>query len=396
MAIPAFMTAAMGVDYISAVKTRTALQAAADAAVLAGASAVASGKKEQEKRQIVLEQFYANLPDKIKNNFIGEPQAIINFPEKRVTLSASINTKSHFGSILQNFSSLNVSASAIAKNGTPICMMSLNPSVEKALYLNGTADVIASDCAVHVNSSHSAALSENGTGFATANEFCVRGGYSGSGFSPKPHKGCFKEEDPLATRMAAAWATVDTTCTKETKTIINADTTLAPGVYCGGFYIKKGTVTLQENKTYVFRNGPLYISAHGRLSGNKVTVLLHGDSSTRLTTQGGADLDISAKTEGPFAGIAIAMHESTLPAKENKVTGGGYMSIDGIVYFPRQHLSIEGNGVIGEDTDQFAIIADTIAIQGTGLLTIKITAEYESFTLLPQLPKSLEKIVLVQ
>ncbi len=396
MAIPFLMAGTMVVDYSNAIRTKAVLQAAADAAVLAAATAIASGQDDQNKTKIALEQFAANLPDRIKRNFIGEPKTVINLPSKEVTLTATIDTKAYFGSLLRDVISLKVVSTAIVNNGTPICMLALNPSVEKAIYLNGTADVVASGCAVHVNSDHSQALVEDGTGLATSEQFCVRGGYEGTGFSPLPAKGCFKEEDPLATKMATAWATVDTTCTVNHKTIIKSDTTLDPGVYCGGVDIKSGTLTLKEGGIYVFRDGPLAISAHGTLRGVKTTILFTGDSSTRLTTQGGANIDISAQTDGPFSGVAIAMHESVTPDKVNLVTGGGYMSIDGIVYFPKQHLSIRGNGVIGEDTDQFAIIADTITVKGTGLLTIKITAENESFSHLPELPKSLEHVALVK
>jgi len=395
-AIPFMMAGAMVTDYSSAIRTKAVLQAAADSAVLAAATAIASGQDDQSKTKIALDQFAANLPDRIKRNFLSEPQTVVNLPRKEVTLTATVDTKTYFGSLLKDIVSVKVLATAVVDRGTPICMLALNPNVEKALYLNGTADVVALGCAVHVNSDHNKALVEDGTGFATAEQFCVRGGYDGTGFTPLPTKGCFKEEDPLAVKMAAAWATVDTTCTVSHKTIIKADTMLAPGVYCGGVDIKKGTLTLQEGGTYVFRDGPLAISAQGTLKGAKNAILFTGDSTTRLTAQGGANIDISAQTEGPFSGIAIAMHESVSPDQVNLVTGGGYMSIDGIIYFPKQPLSIRGNGIIGEDTEQFAIIADTITIKGTGLLTIKITAENDSYSDLPELPKSLERVVLVK
>ena len=394
--IPFVMAGSMAVDFANATRAKVVMQAAADAAVLAAATAIASGKDDLDKKKIALSQFAANLPDRIKKNFLGEPETNIDLPEKQVSLTATVDTSAYFGGFLKELISLKVTATAIVSKGTPICMLALNPSVKEAIYLNGTADVVASGCAVHVNSDHNEALVEVGTGLATADTFCVRGGYEGTGFSPKPEKGCFKEEDPLAAKMKTAWDSVDTTCTVANKTVIKSDTMLATGVYCGGLDVKKGILTLQEDGIYVFKNGPLSISAQGSLRGEKVTVLLTGDSSTRLTTQGGADVDISAQYEGPFAGIAIAMHESTSPAKENLITGGGYMSIDGIIYFPKQHLSIRGNGIIGVDTDQFAIIADTISVQGTGLLTIQITAENEHFTQLPELPKSLEHIALIK
>lgn len=384
------------IDFSNTSRSLAMMQSAADAAVIAAATALASGKNLEEKIAIANKAFKYNLPEKISRDFIGEPNTNIDFPNKQVKMVASVSSKSYFGGLLQEYFDLSVTSVAIVEEGSPICMMSLNKSVEKAISLNGTADIVAEGCSVHVNSKHANALVEVGTGLATAESFCVRGGASGTGFSPKPNTGCFEESDPLASKMATAWATIDSDCTVNNLPKIQKDTALAPGVYCGGITVKKGIVTLQEGGTYIFKNGPLSVSAQGRLQGEKVTLLFTGDSSTRVVTQGGADFDISAKTTGPFAGIAIAMHSSVTPDKDNLITGGGYMSIDGIIYFPKQHLSIQGNGVIGEDTDQFAIIADTISVQGKGLLTIKITAEYEEFSELPELPKSSEKIRLVQ
>lgn len=395
-AIPFMMVGSMAVDYTSAIRTKSVMQAASDAAVLAAATAIASGKTEQVKNEFALDQFAINLPARIKASFLGNPETIINHLKKEITLTAKVNTKTYFGSFLKEVMAIKVVSTAIVTKGSPICMLALNPSVEKAIYLNGTADVVASGCAVHVNSKHNEALVEDGTGLATAEQFCVSGGYDGNGFTPKPSEACFQEEDPLASKMADAWATVSTSCTVNHKTTVKSDTTLAPGVYCGGVDVKKGKLTLETGGIYVFRDGPLSISAQGKLKGEENTILFTGDSSTRLAAQGGAEVDISAQISGPFSGIAIAMHKSTTPAKDNLITGGGYMSIDGIIYFPKQHLSVRGNGVIGEDTDQFAIIADTIEVKGTGLLTIRITAENESISHLPELPRSLEQVVLVR
>ena len=70
------------------------------------------------------------------------------------------------------------------------------------------------------------------------------------------------------------------------------------------------------------------------------------------------------------------------------------MNINGIVYFPTQALDITGNGIIGNDADQFAILADTIEINGTGQLEIRIGADYQAAGL-PELPQSSERVRLV-
>jgi hypothetical protein len=63
------------------------------------------------------------------------------------------------------------------------------------------------------------------------------------------------------------------------------------------------------------------------------------------------------------------------------------------MYYPKQPLKVTGNGEIGTNAAQFAIIADTISIEGNGQLKIKIGQNYAS-TGLPDLPASGEIVYL--
>ena len=99
---------------------------------------------------------------------------------------------------------------------------------------------------------------------------------------------------------------------------------------------------------------------------------------------------IKAKSTGTFAGIAIAQHPDYIPSPQpHTITGGGTININGIAYFPTQPLKITGGGTIGNDADQFAILADTIEINGNGMLEIRIGADYTAAGL-PELPEASE------
>jgi hypothetical protein len=87
----------------------------------------------------------------------------------------------------------------------------------------------------------------------------------------------------------------------------DATTVLNPGVYCGGLTIKKGLVVLNPG-LYIFRDGPLYVQAHGTLKGDDVTILFTGNDTTRLITQAGANIITTARTavNASFRGLAFA------------------------------------------------------------------------------------------
>ena len=84
-----------------------------------------------------------------------------------------------------------------------------------------------------------------------------------------------------------------------------------------------------------------------------------------------------------------------MPQNENLVIGGGEIEINGIMYFPAQPLKVTGNGEIGTNAAQFAIIADTISIEGNGQLIIKIGQNYAT-TGLPDLPEAQEVVYLLE
>jgi hypothetical protein len=401
-AIPIVIGISIALDMASASHMKSEMQAAADSAVLAAATRLAVNASDSDKEQLALDTFYANLSPVLQDH-VGTPDVDIDFPSKQVHLTVALEAQNILSSLAQDGVSLRVKAAAGVAPGTAICMIAFNPHASQALSIQGTADVMANACAVHVNSDDSDdALYQNGGGSATAESFCVKGTHSGSNFTPSPKEPCMAENDPLEDLFASDWAAagIDSMpCTASNLPQINTTeatvTILAPGVYCGGLTIKKGIVQLVPGQMYVFRDGPLEIQSHGTLKGTQTPVLFHGNSDTRLVTQAGANIITTARSSGLFKGLAFAQHPSSVPSSPNLIIGGGQMEIEGIMYFPKQALKITGNGDIGTSVAQFAIMADTISIEGNGQLNIKIGQNYQSSGL-PDLPEAHEVVSLIE
>jgi Flp pilus assembly protein TadG len=400
-AIPIVIAASIGLDMASSSHMKSEIQTAADSAVLAAARRLAVGADSSDKEALALDTFYANLSPSLQQLIVGAPEIDIDFPTNTVKLVATVTTDTLLSSLATDQIVLGVEAAATISEGNPICMMALNPSAPGAISIQGTADVLAEGCSIQVNSEDEEALYQNGSGTATATSYCVAGGVEGDNYTPTPRENCAAEKDPLEDEFASDWAqeNIDNlACTYTGYPQINDDTTttnLSPGVYCGGLSIKKGTVQLQTNGIYVFRDGPLEIQSQGTLLGTNVVVLFDGDDTTRLVTQAGASIVTSARSTGTFQGIAFAQHPSSVPASPNLIIGGGEVQINGIMYFPEQALKITGGGDIGTNAAQFAIMADTIAIEGNGELRIKIGQDYQS-TGLPALPAADEVVYLIE
>ena len=100
----------------------------------------------------------------------------------------------------------------------------------------------------------------------------VAGNYEGSGcaFDPVPDSGRAPMADPLA-YMTPPTGFEDDGCTFTTLVEVTTDTTLSPGVYCGGIYIYGSANVEFEPGTYIVDGRGLEISGSGLVEGNGVT-----------------------------------------------------------------------------------------------------------------------------
>lgn len=195
-AIPIVIAASVALDMSNASTMKSEIQAAADTAVLAAATRLAVNASEADKEQIALDTFYANLSPVLAANITGSPDVDIDFPAKTVHMAVTLNTKPLLSSLATDAVALRIEASAGVSSGTPICLIALNPTASQSLSIQGTADILADGCAIHVNSkADDDALYQNGNGSATADSFCVHGEYSGNNFDPTPES-------------TAAWKTI--------------------------------------------------------------------------------------------------------------------------------------------------------------------------------------------
>jgi hypothetical protein len=216
-----------------------------------------------------------------------------------------------------------------------------------------------------------------------------------------------REQDPLAAQFAIDLATLNPSAmgcrpdhpklnASATEISMPPSTDSGKGAYCGVVDVKNNQKLILQPGIHVFRNGGISISAQGQLvATGGVTILLTGDPTTRWVNQAGAHVNITGPASGPFAGIVLAQVPTSIPSPNiNTIIGGGYMNFNGIVYFPKQPLKVTGNGDIGADSSQFAILADTIDIEGNGTLYIHISSDAVGSGL-PGLPQANETIRLI-
>ena len=145
---------------------------------------------------------------------------------------------------------------------------------------------------------------------------------------------------------------------------ITGDThVLQPGYYPGGIEITGGTTTLtsgiyQVNGTET--SGGLSVNG-GIITANEVMFhIVDG----KLDISGNTQMTLTPPKSEDYKGISI--FQSRTNYNDAEINGGGGLNLTGALYFPENHLRIEGNG----DTIGTQLIADTIELHGTGLINI--------------------------
>ena len=367
--LPLITAVGAAVDYSVAMKVRSELQGALDAAVLAGAASNATYGDDRLIEAAAV--FNANYDGDIAvTPIFTMGDGII----RGVIASEVPNT--FMGIVGIDVVKLNVTAAAVHAPGIPICILSLNPTATHGVDIEGTTILHAVNCAVHANSNRIAALNADGGAQGRATGFCARGGHNGDLWAPTPRSGCSLIPDPFAGLPVPS----DLACDFNNKKLNNGTHTISPGVYCGGLDILANADVTFQPGLYVMRNGSLSLHAQSDISGTGVTIYYYGPNAV-LNHYSGSTINLAAPTVGDYAGIVMAQHSGSSVGLTSTLAGGPGIRLVGSLYFPTQILDLRGGADYAQVSPYMPIVADQIIVRGNSLITVEVdleaAAEYE-------------------
>jgi len=359
--VPILGLVGVGIDYGRGLSARTQLQAAADTAALA---ALSMGlESESEQIDAAHKAFSANFDS---NAFGISVTPSVTIDDDTATVSANATMATQVLGVMK-IEAMDIAATSTAIRGeaAPICILGLDPTAPETVHFEGSAILNAVDCAVHSNSNASEGLKSNGSSTRTAAAFCTVGGYNGNDYTPQPIQ-CPEVEDPLAGLVQPLMAGCDYT----NKIVKKEDSAnLIPGTYCGGLSVEAHSVVTLEPGIYVMKDGPLNIEAHSSITAEGVMFYLYG-SNSYLLIESQASMNLTAPISGPYEGIIIAQDPNSSVGMLSNLQGGGVLNFVGSIYLPTQTLDFGGNGEIGTDTSNYAIIAYHIGLRGGATLHV--------------------------
>lgn len=262
--------------------------------------------------------------------------------------------------------------------GTTNCIYVMDRTMKGALEMQSNS-TLTSDCGVNVNSAHSDALwlQSSARLDARPGTVSVTGGVENEGgfpVQPTPQTAVPPTADPLGYLQPPTYGGCTQNGTLEIQT---GTVTLSPGVYCGSsgkpaIIIKNDAHVILNPGIYVLRSG-LWTESSSSLEGTGVMLYnttVVGSTNTYYRFQFGSssEINLSAPTSGPYAGIAIfADRAATLEAdgKPNAVQSSAQVDIGGAIYLPGQPLQLESSAILDVTAP---VVAKSLTLQSSSQL----------------------------
>ena len=332
----------LGVDVGLAYTSRQAAQHQADAAAMAAALELARGKTADEAEA-------AATTDAEENGFVdarGDTIEVESPPtsgafagdaeaaEVQITRPVTLTFVGFVGAER----AITVTARAVAKPvRSAACVWSLE-EINTGVGLTGTADVEL-NCGVYARSTSGAAIEQKGSSCLTATSVVTAGGAIGACIHPTPRTNAAQLDDPLG---GLPEPVASTTCDHNNQKV-NKDTTLSPGVYCGGIQITGNAKVHFNPGLYTIRGGEFSAGGSSELTGAGVTFFLTNQgtdfAAVKLTS---TLLDFSPPTTGAYKGLLFFQDRDTPTTVHNILAGNGVVNFSGLVYMPTAQLDFRG------------------------------------------------------
>nr|WP_316629083.1 pilus assembly protein TadG-related protein [uncultured Brevundimonas sp.] len=363
-ALPILLLVAGGaVNFASVLKQRHMLQAAADAAAIAGAKSLSLSDAERDNVGEIVKAVVASFVDQNTSATSGSLSVRSEVRSNPTEVSVDIAQAGYsvvdlpFGF---NVKTVRVHSTARVVGQPNICVLGLSRFDSGTISLEKAARVTGEDCAVFSNSSHTNSITSKNSAVLTASFICARGGKDGGkgNFNPDPMLDCPEFEDPLAGRPEPTVGA----CGISERTTIDVNTRLAPGVHCGGLIINRGARLELLPGVHVFKDGQLWVRDGASLVGKGVGLFFTGKgASMKLDRE--TTISLEAPKTGVMAGLLFFSARSLTHARF-EILSDDARTLLGTIYLPNAELHIDAGNPIADKSAYTAIIADTMRLYG--------------------------------
>lgn len=371
--IPLVGLAGAAVDYARLDRERTLLQKALDTAVIAG---IQADGEEPEKTAAAASAF--------DGSYSGSATASFALADGVLAGQASTKLKLTLASVL-GIASGTVSAGSAATLGPErkACIYLMEPN-EQSLFVNSDSSILASGCAIHINSANQQAAYLNSSSIVEAQSTCIVGNAyvnSGSAFVPAAQTNCKPVPDPLEYLPEPSEATKS--CDFTDLVVSSGQTrALTPGVYCKKLEISSGGEVSFAPGIYVMRDGLLKVSSNSKATGSDMMLFFQGQNAY-LDVSSGSTFQLSGRQSGTYAGIVIFQSRDpiTRDAPPFIINSQSGSMIEGTVYMLNGTVEVNSQSA-SNSASYTAFVVRTMEINS--LSSLLINTDYAGPVPLPE------------
>ena len=346
-------------DYSMLEMKRTSLQAAADASALAAAKELGIASSN-DSAVIGSAQNYAKT-SLGKSDSDAVTTVTVDRKKGSVTIAISEAWTPLFAQYLNaGITPISVKATAVLAGSTNICVLTLNSSDNRTLFMDKSAKLTANNCGVYSNAVHNHAIWLDQNATMNAALTCAVGGVtlkSGGAISPPAVTGCPSVADPLSTRPIP---TIPASCIANPNLLVG-NVTLSPGHYCSGLRVGGVAQVKLLPGVYVISGAPLSITGLASFTGTHVGFYLDGDGAF-LDFGGSSLISLTGAVDTEMAGMLIFEDPSATEGRQHHIASLNVQTLTGTIYLPKGYLLVDPNALVANKSAYTAIISNRLEL----------------------------------
>jgi Flp pilus assembly protein TadG len=359
IALPVVVGAASAaIDLASYNMKKSQLQAAADAAAIAGARELAVAGSTKTSIEAAATSFALQ---ELGGGEAYQISVSSSRDDSKVSVSITEDWSPVVGKKLGSaITPIESNATAGLAGATNLCVLALDSSGSGGVKLGTRAKMVGPSCAVYADSIASDGVIVDSGASITADLVCSAGGvkYIPGSIAPEPTTDCKAIADPLVSRPNPDFAG----CTFTNKRVGAGIVTLMPGVYCGGLDIVGPAVVTFSAGEYIIKDGPFKISGLAFARGKNIGFFLTGDNSV-IDFTGGALVEFAGREAGAMAGLLFFEDRSVPAGRQHRINTLVTKELTGTIYLPNGNLKIDPTARIGDKSAYTAIIVNQLELR---------------------------------
>lgn len=366
IAIPVAMIVVITIEMVSLSSEKARMQAAVDAAALAGAREMAVAGGTARNANGFAETFAMNqvvdLAPRIAMNFTANLNSTGGFEVSGVGVRGSF-----FGNMVPPGGfTIRVNAIAEALNQQPLCVLALpenEDDEEEPSGLSAIKDssVQASNCLVHSNGN----MTTQDKGAVTAGTIQASRSATGTGFSPAANNGALRLTDPFRGRRIRRSGVCPATPASPRTFTGNTTFTLGAGIHWEELIVSGSAVVTLGPGDHYFCDA-VTVKGNGTLQGTDVVMIFHDDETFHAAES--SKISLTGRTTGEWAGFVIVASRDN--EEQMEISSGLVDRLLGTIYLPNAALVINATGAVAEDSKWSVVVAKDIFLDKKARLVI--------------------------